>query len=172
MGTGSATLTNDMMNTPKVKPMNTQTPPAIRRYPIFRSSRQSIAWNTALILFNVLRAESQVFITVLVIPARVYVAGLRPGKTLRRPEARMERATRAGAPTSRTFQSEVQPLIRECGPGEPTVDRLGDSPLWALFATGQLGKRRRRGHGKAWRQRAFYGGSYRPPTHTLRRCRC
>ena len=72
------------------------------------------------------------FITVCVIPGRVYVAGLKLGKMLRRREA--------------------QPLIRGCGLGEPAVDRLGDSLLWVLFATGQLGKRRRRGHGKAWRQ--------------------
>jgi len=59
----------------------------------------------------------------------------------------------------RTFQSEARRLIREYVPGEPVVDRLSEALWWVLFTRKQG---RRRGHGKPWRQRAFYGGAYGP----------
>ena len=64
----------------------------------------------------------------------------------------------------RTLQSEAKRLIRQYGAGEPTVATLGDALVWLLFSSGELTKRRRRGHGKAWRSLVFRGGSYGPNT--------
>ena len=60
----------------------------------------------------------------------------------------------------RAFQSEAKRVVRDYGLGAPGADQLGDALCWALFATGHLKKRRHRGHGRAWRQRAICGGSY------------
>jgi hypothetical protein len=69
-----------------------------------------------------------------------------------------------GAPM-RTFQSEAQRLLRECGMEEPAVDRLSHALYWLLFTRP---RHRNRGHHSRRRQRAFYGGTYAPRTDARR----
>lgn len=67
----------------------------------------------------------------------------------------------------RNFRSEARRLIQQHGMDAPAVVRLGDALGWILFTTGHLKKRHRRGHGRAWQPRAFYGSTYAPrrPNH-------
>jgi hypothetical protein len=63
----------------------------------------------------------------------------------------------------RTFKSEARRLIRQYVPGDPPADRLAQTLVWVLYANGDLKKRHRCPHGKrAWKQRVFRGGVYRP----------
>ena len=62
---------------------------------------------------------------VLVIPERVYVAGLQLGKMLRRREAHTQRLPTAGSSDGKTFVSEAKRLMREFGLATDTVPAIG-----------------------------------------------
>jgi len=68
------------------------------------------------------------------------------------------------SPPVRTFASEAKRLIRECGLEEPTAAQPGDALTWVLFSTGHFKKRRHHRHGKPYRPRAFFDGTYEPRT--------
>lgn len=62
-----------------------------------------------------------------------------------------------------TFKSEVQRVVRELAPANPSDERLAHTLVWVLYARGDLKKRKRNRGRRPWRQpRVFRGGSYLP----------